>query len=156
MPSPRSARHFWPTANEVGPRRFYQFAFTIALSGERRPITIPPPWEYVRVPDRCSDQLSNSDRLTSRLYMYVSSLPPNARSGTKRMPARTYAPCVCVCLLCVALAPACGPRCETSRPDFLIGRALVSAEECIANMFADRFPRARFLSSGVSRGLLAC
>ena len=41
--------------------------------------------------------------------------------------ARTYACCVCVCPLCAALAPACGPRRVAPRPDFLIGRALASA-----------------------------
>jgi hypothetical protein len=46
---------------------------------------------------------------------------------------------------------ACGPRSVAPRPDFLIGRALV-----FALWNSDRFSRARFLSSGVSRGLLAC
>ena len=60
---------------------------------------------------------------------------------------------VCVCPLCVALAPACGPRCVAPRPDFLIGRARARS---LPLRNCDRFPRARFLSSGVSRGLLAC
>ena len=58
-----------------------------------------------------------------------------------------------MCPLCVALAPACGPRRVAPRPDFLIGRALASLD---ALRNSDRFLRSRFLSSGVSRGLLAC
>ena len=56
-----------------------------------------------------------------------------------------------MCPLCVALALACGPRSVAPRPDFLIGRALV-----FALWNSDRFSQARFLSLGVSRGLLAC
>ena len=40
-----------------------------------------------------------------------------------------YVRVVCVCPLCAALAPACGPRRVAPRPDFLIGRALASLEE---------------------------
>ena len=48
-------------------------------------------------------------------------------------------------------ALACGPRSVAPRPDFLIGRALV-----FALWNSDRFTRARFFASGVSRGLLVC
>ena len=63
----------------------------------------------------------------------------------------------CVSVLCVAqLAPACGPRCETPPPDFLIGRALVSAEESRSHFFERAFCPQGSAGSGVSRGLLAC
>ena len=60
-----------------------------------------------------------------------------------------------VCPLCVALAPACGPRCVAPRPDFLIGRALASSLRK-----SDRFPRAIAFfphrrESGAAR-LVAC
>ena len=102
-----SAGYFWPIArsgldcSERSERRL------------RRPaVTKSPPWQYIR---RYLPCFRGPD---------VSSLP---EAIPKRVPV-WYACCVCVCPLCVALAPACGPpgRCVAPRPDFLIGRALAS------------------------------
>ena len=77
---------------------------------ERRPVTIPALASDVS--RRCLEPMG--------AYRGPPFVP--ARSDPETC-ARTYACCVCVCPLCAALAPACGPRRVAPRPDFLIGRA---------------------------------
>ena len=88
----------------------------------------------VRRPRRADSPVGKTGRCGSQPVLGgpadVSSLPDTEVVPIlpKRVPVR-YASCVCVCPLCVALAPACGPRCVAPRSDFLIGRALATLEE---------------------------